>query len=216
MLKTIRLLGVLMLVNAAVAAQDFEGIIYYEIAELKAAGMNEMAYMIKDGKARMEYGNGAQQSSVLFLPEENRMVVLIPQMRGFMSMDIDEMSEGNNEIDPDEAEQTGQTRSVAGKSCEVWRISDAEETYEVCVARNMGNFVMPNAEADTPGWARELMAEGFMPLEVVTLENGRRSVNMRAMRIEEKAIDDALFLIPEGYSDMTEMMKQMYDRDQRD
>lgn len=212
MRKTILFFGIFILIHFGTAAQDFEGVIYYEVAELSAAGMSEMAYMIKEGKARMEYGNEEQKSSVLFLPDKNQMVVMIHQMQGYMTMDIDDAEEMDESSESEQAENTGQTKTIAGRSCEVWRITDPEETYEVCVAKNMGNFVMPNTDEETPDWARELMEEGFMPLEVVTLENGGRSVDMRATRIEERNIDDSLFSIPEGYKDMTEMMNQMYQQ----
>lgn len=202
----------LVLLSTGASAQNFEGVIYYEMAELKAAGMSEMAYMIKGGKARMEYSDGAQKSSVLFLPEENQMVVLIDQMQGYMVMDIGDAEATTENRDNENAEQTGETKTIAGKTCEVWKVTDPEENYEVCVAKNMGNFILPNSEEDTPDWASKLMEEGFMPLEVVTIKNGRRTVDIRATRIEERSIDDSLFSIPEGYKDMTEMMNRMYDQ----
>lgn len=209
MRNIICLLGVLLFTGIDIQAQNFEGVIHYEVEDMKAAGMGEMVYMIKDNKARMEYGQGAQQGAVLFFPEKKQMAIIISQMKGYMLMDTDDLDETTNE---ERATATGETKTIAGHTCEVWTISSAEEDYEACIARGMGNFIMPNPQQNTPKWAQALMEEGFMPLEVVTINEGEQKVEMKATNIEEKQLDTSLFSIPEGYKDMTSMMNQMYNQ----
>ncbi len=197
-------------------AQDFEGTIFYEVAELKKEGMGEMPYMIKGSKVRMEFGEDDQKGAMLFLPGESRMVIIIDAMKGFMSMDLED-SDMNNQSDEEipDMTKTGETKTIAGKSCEVWETTSEGETYEVCIARGLGTFMMPEnpmGNSNTPAWAEELKNGGFMPLEVVEVKGGQKITRMKATKIEEGSLNDSLFEIPQGYNDMSSMMQQMKNR----
>lgn len=198
--------------QANVIAQDFEGTIYYEISEMKKQGMGEMPYMIKDKKVRMEFGEGDQKGAMLFLPEESRMVVIIDAMKGFMSMNLDDMNNQSEEDQLADMSKTGEIKTIAGRSCEVWKITSEGETFEACIAKGLGNFMMPEnprGNNNSPAWAEELKNGGFMPLEVVEVKGGQRTTQMKATKIEEETLDASLFEVPSGYNDMSSMMKQM-------
>lgn len=196
-------------------AQDFEGVIYYEIPEMTEQGMGQMPYMVKDGKVRMEFGKGAQGGAMIFMPEQNKMAVIMEAMKGYMTMEIDDPDTIGEIDESTEMEKTGETKTIAGKSCEVWEANNNENAYRLCVAKGMGNFMMPQnplTKTNTPQWAKEAMAGGFMPLEVIDVSGGKSELKMRAIKIEEKSLSASLFEIPEGYNDMSSMMKQMMDQ----
>lgn len=198
-------------------AQDFEGTIYFEVSDLTKQGMGEMPYMVKDNKARMEFGQGQQKAAMLFLPDESKMVIIMDAMKGYISMDTDQASDDTEDFTEAEVTKTGETKNIAGRDCDVWKIeSEDNTTMEACMAMGMGSFMLPESpmaeENNTPQWAKELMAQGAMPLEVIELKNGNRSVQMRATRIEEESLSNDLFEIPEGYNDMSGMMQQMQNR----
>lgn len=197
-------------------AQDFEGTIYFEVSDLTKQGMGEMPYMVKGNKARMEFGQGQQKAAMLFLPEESKMVIIMDAMKGYINMDTNTSSDNANDFTEADVTKTGETKNIAGRDCDVWKIkSEDDTTMEACMAMGMGSFMMPKspmAEDNTPQWAKELMAQGAMPLEVIELKNGDRSIQMRATRIEEKSLSDDLFKIPEGYNDMSGMIQQMQNR----
>lgn len=201
--------------QANVLAQDFEGTIYYEIPEMKKQGMGEMPYMIKDKNVRMEFGEGDQKGAMLFLPEESRMVVIIDAMKGFMSMNLDDVNNMNNQSGEDQMadmSRTGEIKTIAGRSCEVWKITSEGETFEACIAKGLGNFMMPEnpmGNNNSPAWAEELKNGGFMPLEVLEVKGDQRTTQMKATKIEEGTLDASLFEVPPGYNDMSSMMKQM-------
>lgn len=204
---------------ASSMGQEFEGTINFEVSDLTKQGMGEMPYMVKGNKARMEFGQGQQKAAMLFLPEESRMVIIMDSMKGYMSMDTEDAKEidekSMKDMSETEAEKTGETKTIAGKECEVWRIESPEDTIEACMAKGMGNFMMPQspmAQNNTPQWAKELMDQGAMPLEVIQFNNGNEVVQMRATSIKEESLSDDLFEIPEGYSDMSGMMQQMQNR----
>lgn len=210
-LTTIIILFLTVLFSVPTTAQDFEGVIYFEISDLSNQGINEVPYMVKGNKGRMEINQNGQKNAMLMLPAESKMVVLIEQMQGYMEMDTN-TGENDEEWEETEMTNTGETKTIAGRTCEVWRTESEDGTYETCIAEGMGTFMMPSSpmqKRKAPEWAKRFAEKGAMPLEVVKIKNGTRTVQMKATRIEEKSLSDDLFEVPDGYRDMSDMMKRM-------
>ena len=214
-------LGVFILFGTAflAIAQEFEGTIHYEIPEMKASGMGEMVYMIKDSKARIEFGEGMQKGAMLFFPEESKSVVIIEQMKGYIMMDQESFQDEDDTSSDFTMEKTGKNKTIAGQSCEVWVIKHRDEQYHVCMAKGLGSFMMPSnpmgGSRNVPRWAEEAITQGVMPLEVVLMKGNQTEMQMKATRITPKSMDATLFEIPDGYKDMSSMMKQMMQRSRR-
>ncbi|MDZ7659550.1 DUF4412 domain-containing protein [Fodinibius sp.] len=198
-------------------AQDFEGVIYFEMADLAKQGMGEMPYMVKGNKGRMEINHQGQKNAMLMLPGESKMVMIIEQMNGYIEMDLSN-DFGNTEKDTTSEPtmtKTGETKTIAGKTCEVWRMKSEDGTFETCMAKGMGTFMMPQNQMqkrNAPAWAQKFAEEEAMPLEIVEIKNGKRTVQMKATKIVEKSLSDDLFKVPEGYNNMSGMMKGMQNR----
>ena len=197
-------------------AQDFEGVIHYQFDNLKQQNIDDIQYMIKDGKIRMEFGMGSRSGAMLYNPDESQMTFIIDKMKSYMKMDMNDMSQKSNHDSKwakSEVDKTGQTKEIAGHSCEIWILNnDKGDEITMCMADDLGTFMTPGnpmAQKHAPDWAKEIIAEGFMPLEVVEQSGGSETVQMRATKIEEKSLPNSLFEIPEGYGDMSNMMKQM-------
>ena len=198
-------------------AQDFEGIIHFEMADLAKQGMGEMPYMVKGNKARMEITHQGQKNAMLMLPGESKMVMIIEQMKAYIEMDLNNKNGETNmgKASEQDMTNTGQTKTIAGRSCEVWRMESSDGTFETCMAKGMGTFMMPQNQMrkqDAPSWAQKFAEEGSMPLEIVEIKNEKRTVQMKATKIEEKSLSSDLFEIPDGYRDMSGMMKGMQNR----
>ena len=198
-------------------AQNFEGVIYYKLTRWASQqGANELPYMIKGNKARMEVGQRGMEAAMLIIPEESKTVVIMDDAKGYIEMKMDPTTQNNNEDSSEmSVSRTGETKTIAGKECEVWRSVSEQGTYEACMAQGMGTFIMPTGptqKTQAPKWAQEFIDQGALPLEVIEINNGNRTVQMVATRIEEKSLSDDLFVIPEGYRDMSGMMNQMQNR----
>lgn len=200
-------------------AQNFEGVIHYQFDKMEQQTMDDIEYMIKNNKIRMQFGMGAQSGAMLYNSNESKMTFIMDKMKSYMSMDMNDMSQESNydsKWDESEVQKTGQTKQVAGHSCEIWTLaSDQGEKLTMCMADDLGTFMTPGnpmARQHAPDWAKEIITEGFMPLEVVEESGGDETVQMKATKIEEKSLSDHLFEIPEGYRDMSGMMKQMMNR----
>lgn len=196
-------------------AQDFEGVIYFEMADLAKQGMGEVPYMVKGNKGRMELSHQGQKNAMLMLPGESKMVIIIEQMNGYIEMDLnDDNTEMDNASEADMT-NTGEIKTIAGKTCEVWKMESKDGTFETCMAKGMGTFMMPQnqmQQRDAPAWVKKFAEEGSMPLEIIEIKNGNRNVQMKATKIEEKSLSDDLFRVPEGYRDMSGMMKGMQNQ----
>lgn len=210
-------LFVLIYLPVSTVAQDFEGVVHYEISDVEFdGGAQEMPYMVKGNKARAEFGQGQQKGAMIIMPDESKMVVLVDAMKGYMTMDFDQSEEDMEEqYDETEVTKTGETKQIAGRECEVWRTHSQDNTIETCMAKGMGTFMMPKnpgGQDNTPEWVKEFIDEGAMPLEVVEVDNGDRTLQMKAVKIEEKSLSSDLFEIPDGYRDVTSMMERMKNR----
>ncbi|WP_441001193.1 DUF4412 domain-containing protein [Fodinibius sp. SL11] len=204
--------------STPIQAQNFEGVIYFEMADLAKQGMGEIPYMVKGNKGRMEINHMGQKNAMLMLPDESKMVMIIEQMKGYMEMDLNDTSNKNAEMDKTseiDMTNTGETKTIAGKTCAVWRMESEDGTFETCMAKGLGTFMMPQNQMQkqqAPAWAQKFAEEGSMPLEIIEIKNGKRTTQMKATKIEEKSLSDDLFKVPEGYRDMSGMMKGMQNR----
>lgn len=197
--------------------QDFEGVIYYEVSGMGQQQVNSMPYMIKGNKARIEMNQGNMKAAMLLFPEESKMVILMESMNSYMEMS-NEGTNVNSDVPSDASiSMTGETKTIAGRECEILRTETAENVVEACMAKGLGPFIMPQnpmSKGNAPAWAQELQSQNAMPLEVVQIQNGNRSLQMRATKIERKSLSDDLFTIPDGYRDMSGMMKKMQQGNQ--
>ncbi|HEX6982069.1 MAG TPA: DUF4412 domain-containing protein [Balneolaceae bacterium] len=150
------------------------------------------------------------------MPEESKAVIIIDKMKGYMVMDFKENAadQSQKKVEMD-VTNTGKAKTIAGRSCEVWLMKSADGSYEVCINKELGAFMMPKSSSfreNSPAWAKEISKDGFMPLEVYEItENGEKKLKLRAIRIEEKTLPASLFEIPEGYRNMSHIMQGMMD-----
>jgi len=203
-------------------SSPFEGIIHYQIPnDISGSGnMQDFLYMVKDNRVRMEIKtSGPQKAVMLFNRGANEVVVLVNQAKAYMKMPLTRDSKDQSSTDDPEAsfEQTGQTKTISGRTCELWKTTDDDKTIEMWVAPNMGTFMMPDASPSgysegQPEWMKKIREGNFMPLEVDVVKGGESRQVLKAEDIEEKSLADQLFTIPDGYRDMSGMMKMMQNQ----
>lgn len=201
-----------------VQAQDFEGVVHYKIPTSPSSQMNEIAYMIKDKQVRMEMGQGQNAVAIIYQPENEETIVLVNRMQAYMKMNKGNRGAGNqadNQSTEPKIEQTGKTKTIAGYSCEIWNVeTESGDTLSMCMNRELGKFITPQnpmSNRQGPIWAQITDPGPAFPLEVKTIGDDEQ-VLLLATKIEEKALDASLFEIPENYSDMSGLMKQLQNR----
>jgi hypothetical protein len=178
-----------------------------------AAGGSEMGVML------MDMNSGTQ-------------TMLIPQTKTYMIMKWGEAGDqfmqmakkiGQPDDQPAKAPKitsTGKTETVAGFTCEHWLIGDQQDT-DICLAKGLGYFgfggqgggvldklknlplndKMKEQIDANPEFAR-FVEGGAFPLKISQIENGQSRTVMEVTAVERKSLDDSLFSVPAGYTEM--------------
>jgi len=164
-------------------------------------------------------GGGAYQLLDL---TKGTMTAVIPMQKMYMTMDFAEANdaaEKKAESHPPKITDTGKTETIAGHKCTHYLIDTEDGHLDVCAATGMGYLGMsgggnPMARRRVPAAIpiqyRDLyhrFKDGFQPLKVEKLEGEKRSLVLEVKSIEKKPQDAALFKVPEGYRDMSGMMR---------
>lgn len=136
-----------------------------------------------------------------------------------MSRDL-KKSQGDEESTFPKLTATGKQETIAGYTCEHWIMGDKQD-LDMCVAKGLGYFGMGGqgkgalgalkdlafspkllaAAAAHPEWVRFLEGGAF-PLKITSTQEGQTRMNMEATKIERKALDDSLFVIPSDYKEL--------------
>lgn len=204
------------------AQAPFEGVI---VSTMYAGGSPmEMTTRYRGGLARMDLpaaqGGGAFQIMDF---AKGTMTAVMPQQKMFMTMDLKAMAESMKDRAADgpapKITATGQRETIAGHPCEHFLIEADGSTMDVCAAKGMGFMGMMGggnpmtggrSPASIPLEYRDLaeqFKDGFQPLKVERVEGDKRTLLMQVTSIEKKALDPSLFEVPNGYRDMSSMMR---------
>ena len=206
---TVSLLVVL--VPQVMAAQPFEGALTMRVSSKGANGpqSQEMEYLVRGGKVRVSMGGPAGAMSLLSVPQEQKMYVLIAAQNAYMEMPIGDAASSvaassvaaKTPADT-KITRTGRMETVAGYACEHVTVASAGQTVDICMAKGLGGYVNPLASmqrSSEPAWQRMLTADGGFPLKV-TMQDG--SIPIEVVKVEKKKLASDLFSVPLTYMKM--------------
>jgi hypothetical protein len=195
----------------------------------------QLTLLVKDGKLRIESPAGVpgfEQLGNAYLlgnAKSKEFVAVLDGQKQVVKIDFQKMSAQAEALakkykagasaaakKPPELEKTGKTDSVAGYSCELWRVTDAGSSTELCVAKAPAPWfgdALPMVPSEY-GWAAELMDGKHFPLRVVASRDKQESMRLELTRIEAKPLDAALFQPPSGYRviDLEQMLQALMMR----
>jgi hypothetical protein len=170
-----------------------------------------ITYDVKGTKIRF---NSPESSAgyMIFDTTAKKMTMIDDAKKTAMVMDMGAMGAGLAPGSPPAGpkptiDKTGKNDTVAGYSCELWKMTDpGGDRSDVCVAQGIMFPVMGRGGGH--GWMSQL--ENGFPLRAVTYDSaGKEKSRMEVTKIDKKSLDDAMFQVPAGYTtqDMAEMMK---------
>jgi hypothetical protein len=215
--------------SSAPGAAAFEG----EITSKMSMGIDmEMRYAIKGARSRveMQVPDGGPQAAVmpgnitLMDMSAKTTTMLFPQTKTYTSINWGELVEEAAKAtgtDPandfSKVTSTGETETVAGLTCQHWKIGDK---MDMCLAQGLGYFgggqsggildkLKNLAQRDkiksqldaNPEFAK-FVEGGAFPLKMAQVENGQSKTFMEVTKVERKSLDDALFTVPADYKKM--------------
>jgi len=108
----------------------------------------------------------------------------------------------------------GTTQKIAGMSCDDYQITDENgKSVKACITSSLGRFMLPDMNGGMgrrgggggqPAWAKAFGDRPAFPLKVVS-DDG--NTNMKVPSVDRAPVPASLFEIPDGYVDMSAMMR---------
>jgi hypothetical protein len=186
-------------IPATLAAQkQFEGIITW--GSTLAGGRGETVIHVKGVKVRMDISDAQRGAFTSIRDQNGRVLMLNPPKKAFYVL-------GNAKtlLEPMKYEATGRKETVAGYTCEYYRVLDMHgrnpDDTESCITTALGfaaigpSGPMSNAEDRS---IHEQFRDGFMILKVT--HGGKTGVQV--LKVEQTAVSDALFAPPSDYTEI--------------
>jgi hypothetical protein len=217
----------LVLLPATASAQGFEGSVTYAMNPASATP-GQLVYQVKGTRIRADVsratGAPAGGAYTLIDATSGRMMSVMPARKMYMTMDMNAMGEqmkqhtANGKKPAGKITKTGKRETIAGHKCEHYLVGQNQDT-DICAAKGLGLFMGGSTAGGTgifgglpAGYEKyeEFAKNGFLPLKVSTIKDGKEEVVLEARSVEKKRLDPALFAVPAGYQemDMTKMMRQ--------
>lgn len=160
-----------------------------------------------------------------------KIVTLMPARKMYMTMDMKSAAEDMKEMKKAQGQEdaefpkltsTGRQETIAGYACEHWLMGENQDVVDMCVAKGLGYFGMGGqssgglsslknlafspkmlaAAAEHPEWVKFLNGGAF-PLKLSAMKDGKVTMTMEATAIEQKSLDDTLFVIPTDYKEFS-------------
>jgi hypothetical protein len=211
--------------------KDFEGEIIWKMPHSEVFGDIQYAIKIKGTRLRIEteyappqMAQGGKQTSVMLVDySANTTTTLFPETKTYVTV----AGKGaNNElwnhipIGAPKVTSTGKTETIAGVTCQHWRISNDNDNddMDLCLAQGLGNFggygasifdwlkklAQPGTPNANPDFVK-LVEGGAFPLKFTAIKEDEATKEdesytlMEATSIERKSLDDLLFTVPPDY-----------------
>ena len=211
-MKKFILLLVIILMGGNLMAQDFEGVITYSITyEQLPEEMQQMEQMlpksqkisVKGDKSRFEQKTTMSRSIFLSDMAAGTSTILIEaQGQKFkLSMSKEDVDKSIEQQGTPGINYVDGTKDIAGYTCK-----KAEVTMEGLDDKAIFYYTEEIPAIQMRGM-ESLQLKG-MPLEYQMSTNGIKMV-MTVIEMDERSLSDDLFEVPEGYTEMTDQMKQM-------
>jgi len=213
LMKKIPFVLFVLLWSVSLMAQDFEGIIVYKISytdlpsEMK--GSEEMmpksqTFYIKKEKAKFEMVTPMGTTIIFSDSKQHTSTVLMNTMGGkykltFSTEDLDEIeSDKSSKYDINYLDEE---KTIAGYLCKKVEVQsrDLNQTLEIFYTEEIQPMNIKGLEG--------LNIKG-MPMEYL-IKTEEMSMTVTVDKVEEKSIGEDVFVIPEGYQEMPESMKNM-------
>jgi hypothetical protein len=207
--------------DAVEAQAPFEGVVTMQVTMPGVAPM-ENVMSVKGTRGRSDMTMNGMQAYTIMDFDKGSIVAVLPAQRMYMNM-----SEAMTKALADTAaaaevsfKPTGKKGTFAGVSCDYYLIQfQLEMDADACIAKGLGTFfgmggpgARGNAASGTQKAMRQLARQfkgGAFVLRMDMRQKGQPGMSMEVTKLEKKPVDDSAFALPEGFQDMTSMMKNM-------
>ncbi|MEP6780774.1 MAG: DUF4412 domain-containing protein [Gemmatimonadaceae bacterium] len=177
---------------------------------------SEIEYMTRRGKVRVSLGGIGPNApgAIIYVPDEGMVYTLIPSASMYLQSSISELNAPPASVS-DSGPITRRTaiartpvithtkkfELIAGHRCEHIVVQVGAQKTDICMAKGMGEFIMPSLMGNNPAWTLATDATNGFPLKVIGNDG---TVMMEVTKIERKALPESLFNVPESYTKMAD------------
>jgi hypothetical protein len=193
------------------AGQGFEGRITAEMSRGDDEPAAPVVILTKGAKTRMDMTANGMPMYMIMDSDAQTVTSVIPSQRMFMRMDLNMAGMANDASEPaPKITRTGRRETIAGHACEhvLFDTPDGDQ-MDICAARGLGFFMSgrggPFGGGAVPAGYEQLMKEfkeGFFPLRIETVEDGKRTTMMLVKTIETQKLAATEFEPPAGFQEM--------------
>lgn len=212
---------------AAVLAADFEGTVSVKMSGREAAAgkgggaEQQMNFSLKGGLMRVDTGAQGQNIGVIMDSAKQQMTLLMGQQHMYMVRAIPTPAaagSGTDKAGGAALEKTGVTEKILGYDCAKYVMKDNARTTELWLTGDLGQFMglggggpmgRRGGGPAPQGWEDLLQGKNFFPMRVVSTEGGKEVGRFEVTAVEKKSLPDTLFTVPDGWQDMSAMMRGM-------
>jgi hypothetical protein len=203
-MRRVAVLLSLVVASTAGAQGSFEGVVTYQMGN----SGDTWQYSAKGSKVRIDMSSAHMPGGVSAIMDMGAMTttVLMTQQHMYMTMPIPQSATLPDSVHGS-VTKTG-SEVIAGVPCDDYVGTDAKGAKQAttCLAHGMGNFaqfgannpLMRQYASRVSGFSGAMKGGGF-PLKIVK-EDGQTT--MLATKVEKKSLDESLFSVPAGYTQM--------------
>ncbi len=207
-------IALLLLLVPVITHAQFEGIIESDNLSTDETGVPvtfTMTVWLKKGKAAIQtsYAGAIPGSRMIYRNDKNVMWILNADEKTFVEVPQGPSTEPSQPADQETRfSKTGKTKTIIGYPClqviekndeqetEIWATSQLKD-LAAAMKKELGGS---DAEGDV---VNEFDRMGLFPLSSVTRIGGAVIESQQVRKIERKAVPDALFELPAGYTKQT-------------
>ena len=195
---------------AAVAQATFQGVVTGSFYDDAGKPVADYTQSIKGQRMRMDMELRGMNVSSLYDVSGETITTLMHAQRVYMVIDLKAAAGQTGTPKPPRITATGRTETIAGQHCEHYLLGD-DQDMDVCAAKGMGfgapqgGGPMGRSPANVPGSYEQLarqFKDGFFPLKMEQVRDGQRRLVMQVKTVQRKAVPDATFALPAGYTEM--------------
>lgn len=173
--------------------------------------MSQGVALILDPPAKKAYALITAKKQAVVIDLDKAKTMKLPQMNGRPGTP----SAPSAPPEPPKIEDTGKKDTVAGYTCEIWKITEKDGKHaEACLAEGIKWMDLTDLGMQNPEFAAAAALSGMnhFPLRLVSYDAANvEQTRMEAQKIEKKSLDDAHFAVPPDYQviDLQAMMGAM-------
>lgn len=166
-------------------------------------------YAMKGDKIRLGLsgtpGKNDKGIDAIIDTDDKKAVLLLNDKKQFVEVDLAKLAtKAKKRLENVRVEKIGETDTVAGKTCERWKIVDKDVQVNACVTKGAPYFDLEALEQQggfrAPAWIHTVVDAGYVPLRVSIVD--KKGASMAGARITDMStnVDEAQFEVPPGFT----------------